>query len=248
MLGADKVANNGAELTKPQFNVLLVDDEEYARRAVQRLLKVTTWEHTCRVFEASEGRAAIKLLRDTRMHCILLDMQMPGGEGDLWLPRIAEIQPEAAIIMVTGVRDEERAVEAMKNGASDYLVKGSISPWSLQRAITQAVARVNMQREIAEQRDKLLAAERQRVVIESLGAACHHLGQPMVVLNYCLDELAKTDAKPEFRELLGKGMEAKEKINQILSRMQRITAYQNEPYVPGADSDSEAHVDTILTL
>ncbi len=214
-----------------EFNLLIVDDEEYARRALRRLIQIVDWDGPCQVHEAAEGKDALAILRTNPINCVLLDIQMPGGEGDEWLPTITEERPDVPVIMVTGVHDEERAVATMKNGAMDYLVKGSISPWSLQRAILNALEKIKMQAKVGRQREQLLMAERQRTMLESLGAACHHLGQPAAVLNFCLEALAGEQLSVEGQRLIERSTEALGKINNILWRMQRTTTYRTETYI-----------------
>lgn len=150
-------------------NLLVVDDEENARRALRRLLTIVQDRGTFNVFEASAGQEALTLMQDVPMQCVLLDIQMPGGAGTEWLPRMLESQPNAAVIIVTGAHNEEQAVDAMKRGALDYLVKGSISPWSLQRAIINGLETVRMRSALDKQREQLLIAERHPSFI---GAAC----------------------------------------------------------------------------
>lgn len=72
------------------------------------------------------------------------------------------------VIMLTGHGNEEIAVEAMKAGVSDDLVKGRITPESLRLAISNALQKFKMKREIEEQRKALLDPERQRVMMESV--------------------------------------------------------------------------------
>ena len=83
------------------------------------------------------------------------------------------------VIMFTGHGSEEVAVQAMKAGVSDYLVKGRITPDSLRLIISNAVQKYKMQQKIEEQRKALLGAEHQRVMMGSVGAACHHFAQPI---------------------------------------------------------------------
>lgn len=77
----------------------------------------------------------------------------------------------------------------------------------------------------------LMIAERQRVMIESLGAACHHLGQPATVITTCLDLLMKTNPTPEQRRLLEECSVAAEKTADILNRLRSAGEYRSVPYL-----------------
>ena len=73
--------------------------------------------------------------------CVLLDLNLPDAEGLDALLRLREAAPELAVLVLTGLADEERGVEAVAAGAQDYLVKGSTSGVLLARALRYAAER-----------------------------------------------------------------------------------------------------------
>ncbi len=101
------------------IKVLVVDDEEPFRR----LLKKELARKGFGVEVASEGREALDLLRDHAFDVILLDIVMPGVDGLSLMKKLKEDSAAPAIIVLTGKATVETAVEAMKNGAYDYLTK-----------------------------------------------------------------------------------------------------------------------------
>lgn len=185
------------------------------------------------VFDAASGAEAMKILtqKSGDIQCVLLDQDMPGGPGLKWLRRMLALDRHLAVIMVTGKGSEELAVEAMKAGAVDYLVKGGIEPECLQKAILNAVEKMQMTKTIKEQREKLLQAERHRVMIESLGAACHHLGQPATVLGTYLQMIEARESDPETGEMITQCIEAWESMSDILKQFMEVTEYRVEPYL-----------------
>ncbi len=91
-------------------------------------------------------------------------------------------------------------------------------------------------------------AERQRVMVESLGAACHHLGQPATVLMMSLDAMRRIDDKdPNLtRELVDAGLEAAESLRHMLHELNDMTEYRTVPYVidrEGAVGDDQRILD-----
>jgi len=103
-------------------------------------------------------------------------------------------------------------------------------------AIEQHMSRIVLQTEdrirtIENQMQILLENERQRVVIESLGAACHHLGQPATVLNTSLQLMEKQELSPELRELVVQCKLSAHDITDILYKLQRISEYKTESYL-----------------
>jgi len=212
--------------------VLIVDDDALFREATRRLLHAMRKELPLRIFDADSGRAATLALAKEDVDCVLLDYQMPGGSGLEWLQVIQASRPDMAVIMVTGAGDERIAVEAMKNGATDYLVKGAISPDALQRAILNALQRRKMAETIQKQQAELLEAERYRVMIESLGAACHHLGQPATVILAYLELMQRKESSPEIRTMLDDCRDAALSMAEILDKLRNVSAYRTVPYLP----------------
>src|SRR5512147_249561 len=101
------------------INVLVVDDEEPFRR----LLKKELTRKGYAVEVAPDGSEALRLLRDRSFDVILLDVIMPGVDGISLMKKLKEDSGAPAIIVLTGKATVETAVEAMKNGAYDYLTK-----------------------------------------------------------------------------------------------------------------------------
>ena len=103
-----------------------------------------------------------------------------------------------------------------------------------------------MQQTIETQNEELMAAERQRVMIESLGAACHHIGQPATVLRIGLDDLRKQTTDAQARERIDACLDAMRKIGEILEKLRRVSQYRTVPYhVPrdaGDGADKNGHI------
>lgn len=222
------------------LTVLVVDDEENVISSVKRLLHRIRTEKTgnsYRVLGASNGSEAMQVLPNEKPDCVLLDYRMPGGDGLAWMKRMLAVDPDLAIVMATGEGNEHVAVEAMKNGAMDYLVKSSISAEKLERAIMNAVEKVRMRKAIEQQRQELMDAERQRVMIESLGAACHYLGQPATVIRTYLEMMRKTEKSPEKLKMIEECLEAAGAMSDILHKLQQVSQYRTVPYRPAGDMD-----------
>jgi DNA-binding NtrC family response regulator len=100
-------------------NILVVDDEEPFRR----LLKNELARKGYGVEVAADGGAALQLLREHAFDVILLDVVMPGVDGISLMKKLREDPTAPPIIVLTGRATVETAVEAMKNGAYDYLTK-----------------------------------------------------------------------------------------------------------------------------
>jgi len=88
---------------------------------------------------------------------------------------------------------------------------------------------------IQDQSEEIVAAEQQRVMIESLGAACHHLGQPATILSLYLSRMR--DLQPELlkQEEFEACSRAVDDISDILKKLKRVSEYRTVPYTSFAD-------------
>lgn len=98
--------------------ILVVDDELSIRESFSLIL-----EGKYRVLTAASGEGALKYLTDQKIDLVYLDIRMPGLDGLETLRRMKEIDPEVEIVMVTAVNEVQKASEAIKYGAKDYIVK-----------------------------------------------------------------------------------------------------------------------------
>ncbi len=109
--------------------ILVVDDEEVIREGLKRILE----SEGNQVALSESGFAAIGLLQNESFHVVITDLKMPGMNGMEVLRAIRVLQPEVPVIFITGYSTVETAVEAMKNGAFDYLAKPFTSEQILEK-------------------------------------------------------------------------------------------------------------------
>jgi DNA-binding NtrC family response regulator len=121
--------------TKPR--VLIVDDEPDVVDNWSRLLGRE--DYAC--ITATDGERALSLLESERPEIVLTDLKMPRADGMQVLARALEVDPDAVVIMITGHGTVESAVEAMRAGAFDYLLKPLPSNDVLRLAVGRAAER-----------------------------------------------------------------------------------------------------------
>ena len=118
-------------MTEPsQARILIADDEESIRFVLREAFESAGYQ----VDEVASGDAALDALSNGRYELAFLDIRMPGHSGLELLERINALGVGTAAVIITAQNTMENAVEAMKRGALDYLVK----PFSLATAITLA--------------------------------------------------------------------------------------------------------------
>ncbi len=99
--------------------ILIVDDELVMRESLADWLALDGYDTE----KAASGEAALDLLKETRFDILLVDIKMEGMSGLDLLKRVKENDPDVAVVMITAYGSITTAIEAMKNGAYDYLLK-----------------------------------------------------------------------------------------------------------------------------
>ncbi|MDO9085760.1 MAG: sigma-54 dependent transcriptional regulator [Anaerolineaceae bacterium] len=130
------------------FTVLVVDDEENARTNLETFLTPLGYE----VIGVGTLEDARSELRKGNCDIVLLDVQLPDGFGPNLLYETLNMKLRPPMILITGFPDIEIAVEAMRNGAHDFLIK-PIKLDRLELSIQRAIEIVKMRRELALFRD-----------------------------------------------------------------------------------------------
>ena len=121
-------------------NILLIEDNLAEARLLQELLKGTMLKRFELVHAKRLGEA-IAQLQASHFDAILLDLTLPDSQGIASLDRLIESVPRLPIVVLTNTNDAELAVEAVRHGAQDYLVKRQINQDILVRSLQYAIER-----------------------------------------------------------------------------------------------------------
>jgi signal transduction histidine kinase len=145
-------ANQSSQVDHP-LHILVIDDDSGDRKHVRRSLErgglsVLCVEETC-------VEDAIVLCAERKFDCVFIDYRLPGRDGVDGVTALKECAPRVPIIMITGQGDEIVATEAMKRGASDYMVKSLINSESITRCTRGVLERAGLQNKLAAQRAEL---------------------------------------------------------------------------------------------
>ena len=101
------------------MKMMLVDDEKRFLSTTRKLLSRKGYD----VLTAISGSEALEKLLTHNVHVVILDVKMPGMDGIATLKEIKKLFPMIEVIMLTGHATAESAVEGLKSGATDYLMK-----------------------------------------------------------------------------------------------------------------------------
>ena len=139
----------------PTRPILLADDEEQFLFSMSLALRT---EGINNVVQCQDSREVMSILSETEFSVVLLDMLMPNLSGQYLLPLILADFPEVPVTIVTAVNEVETAVECLKNGAYDYLVK-PVDTTRLAATVRRGVEISDLRRQNRQLKDRLLSDE-----------------------------------------------------------------------------------------
>ena len=115
--------------------VLIIEDDP----ALNQILSLHFEDQGFTVFSADQCEAGFEIARQESVDVILLDQQLPDGEGIALLPRLLAVRPKAGVIMMTGQHDLDLAILAIKTGAADFIHK-PVKAATLQATVEKVLA------------------------------------------------------------------------------------------------------------
>jgi DNA-binding response OmpR family regulator len=128
--------DSAAPIDPRTANILVVDDEVAIRYSVSKTLQRVGYQ----VSTAESGEAALMLMQDQAFDVVLTDVRMPGLTGVDLLARIKERAPEAIVILMTAYASLATAVESLRLGAHDYLIK-PVSNQDIRQSVSRGLER-----------------------------------------------------------------------------------------------------------
>ncbi|MEE4113203.1 MAG: response regulator [Desulfobacteraceae bacterium] len=127
-----------------KLKLMIVDDEERFLATTEKLLRKKGVD----VVTATSGAEALEKLRGQSVHVVILDVKMPGMDGVATLREIKRQFPMVEVIMLTGHATVESAVEGLKTGAVDYLMKPADLDQILEKANDAFSRRIGIEEKI----------------------------------------------------------------------------------------------------
>ncbi|HEY9828096.1 MAG TPA: PAS domain-containing protein, partial [Stenomitos sp.] len=143
-------------MVQASYTVLVVDDSAEDRELYKRYLQQCQEGSSYTIVEAGLGRQGIELWYQHQPDIVLLDYRLPDLNGLEFLAQLQapSLQPCVPVIVVTGQGDESIAVQTIKAGAQDYLVKEQITPQKLAIAIQAAIRSTQLQTQLQQKIDR----------------------------------------------------------------------------------------------
>src|SRR5574341_874486 len=178
-------------MTKKLGKILVIDDDEDVLLAARLFLK----HHVALVHTEKNPELIPTLLKNESYDVILLDMNFTrdvssGREGFYWLDQILELDPASVVVLITAYGDVEMAVRAIKEGATDFVLK----PWQNEKLLATLSAAMNLRQSRLQvdqlrSRQQLLSAEIDQSFHDFVGAS-----PAMQKVFATIQKVAKTEA------------------------------------------------------
>lgn len=132
------------------LKVLVIDDEKTILQTFK--LRLNQWGHE--VFLAADGNSGMRILSALDCHVVITDMNMPGLSGHDVVQYVRKTYPDTEVVVITGYASVESAVEVMKAGACDFLVK-PLDFDQVRIVLDKIEERISLKEETRELRDRL---------------------------------------------------------------------------------------------
>jgi two-component system, NtrC family, response regulator HydG len=131
-------------------NILVVDNEETTRETLLKILEREGYH----VLIANDGQAALEIIKEQRINVVVSDVCMPRMDGNKLLKMAKTIRPEVEVILMTGHGKMEMGIEALKEGAFDFIQK-PFTKLALNKTVKQALEKQSMAAEMRSLKERV---------------------------------------------------------------------------------------------
>jgi signal transduction histidine kinase len=206
--------------TLQPLHVLVIDDDADTRANLRDILELDEYQ------VETAGTVSEALGRDnwTKFAAILLDRKLPDGRAEELLPRLKQLAPQAAIMIVTGYADLEGAITALRQGAADYITK-PINPDLIRNRLAHVAQRKRAEAEIARLNEQALQNERLAGIGQMMTGLAHESGNALARSQSCLEMLAwEVEDRPEALDLIARIQKAQDHLKQLYEEVRGYAA------------------------
>jgi len=229
------------EQPKRRINVLLVDDDPAFARLVEHHLRQFQGKEFSLTWKETVEEALEHLKRQEPTDIILTDLAFPVSNGLDFCLQINQMEIGIPVVFVTAMRDYRVAVEALKLGVEDFLLKEDLSESLLPRTIANAFDRAQRRRQMAiVEKRMLIAQKRAEAIRELVVTVCHEFNNPLAAIKISADLLVRQPLATSSLQLLESLDSSFRKIEAEIKRLRDINFEQIDPKAPSPDPNQGA--------
>src|SRR3989304_790383 len=170
------------------IHVLLVDDDISFAKLVQHHLQKFQNREFKLIWKENVEEALLEVQQNKALDLILTDYVLQGSNGLEFCLQLNEMNSEIPIVFITATRDFKLAIEAMKLGVEDFLIKEDLAESILPRTIVNVLDRVRIHKQIkAVEKRMLIAEKRAEAIRELVVTVCHEFNNPLAAIKISAD-------------------------------------------------------------
>jgi len=202
------------------FSILIVEDDDDARKNMEDILSLDGYETQ----STTHCLGAINSVESGSFDAVIVDWKLPDENADHLIPLILRRQPNTPVVVVTGMRDFDTAVTALRSGAYDFLLK-PINADLLRSVLRRIVERNQHLTALEQAQEKLLMNERLAAIGQMVTGLAHETRNAFQRSHACLAELAlDLEAMPQSLELVRKVQNALDDVHHLLEEVRDYSA------------------------
>ena len=215
------------------ITVLLVDDDIGFAEIVQKQLQQFQNREFKLIWKESVEEALQEIQANQSIDLIFTDYVFPGTNGLEFCLQLNQMNSEIPIVFVTATRDFKLAIEAMKLGVEDFLIKEDLADSLLPRTILNVLDRVRMHKQIrAVEKRMLIAEKRAEAIRELVVTVCHEFNNPLAAIKISADLIRRQALSDEDKSLLRSFEENFQKIESEVKRLRDVSFVRIEFHGP----------------
>ncbi|MBE0689791.1 MAG: response regulator [Anaerolineae bacterium] len=230
------------------MHVLYIEDDEGLLYLLGKSLEDAGFSFT----GATNGEQGLKLLQERQFDAVVIDQEMPIMTGLEVIEKTRHLERQAPpIIMVTGAGNEEVAVQAMRMGASDYLVKDTNLVYL--NILPSVIRQVVHERELVEahkaaEQQLQLERDRSRLLSEFIRDASHEFRTPLTIIKTSLHLLSSFCDQPKQQKYVTQVQEQTDSISGLVTRLLRLARLDNATTVDAQPVPLKSMIREIVEL
>ena len=202
------------------LSLLVVEDDPDTRSNLIDILEMDGY----RVQAAETFGQALREARWDEYFAIVLDRKLPDGNSENFLPQLRQLAPQAAIVIVTGYEDLTGAIAALRNGASDYLIK-PVDADTLRNRLRQLSEKRQAELALKSANARMLQSERLAAIGQMMTGLVHESRNALQRGQACLEMLSlNLQGQPDSLELVARVQKAQKKVHELFEEVRNYAA------------------------